>query len=78
MPRFRTKSAVLKKRFHPHWNESVDANGLSGHSPGYNGNSVNVHSQTEFRTRHKCPRENFQQRKKKKKKVAKVSKVIYV
>ena len=57
-----TKFAVFKKRFRPHWNESIDANGPGGYSLGYNGNSVNVHSQTKFRTRHKCPRENFQQK----------------
>ena len=61
-------------QFHPHWNESVSANGLSGCFPKYNGNSVNMHSQIEFWTHHKYPRENFQQ----KNKVARVSKVIYV
>ena len=60
--RHETKSAVLKKRFRPHWNESVGANGLGDRSLGYNDNSVNVHSQIEFQTHHKCPRENFQQK----------------
>ena len=60
--------------FTPHWNESVGANGLSGCSSKYNGNSVNVHSQIEFWTCHKYPKENFQQ----KNKVTRVSKVIYV
>ena len=46
----------------PHCNEFVSANGLGGRSPGYNDNSVNVHSQTEFRTRHTCPRENVPQK----------------
>ena len=46
----------------PHCNEFVSANGLGGRSSGYNDNSVNVQSQTEFRTRHKCLRENFQQK----------------
>ena len=36
------------------------ANGLDGRSLGYNGNSVSVHSQTEFRTCHKMPNQNFQ------------------
>ena len=59
-PRHETKSVDLKKRFRPHWNESVDANSSGGRSSRYNDNSVNVHSQTKFRTRHKCLRENFQ------------------
>ena len=69
-----------KKRFRLHWNESVGANGSGDHSPGYNGNSVNMHSKIEFRTRHKCPRENFQKKTKnktkqnKKNKVARISK----
>ena len=36
------------------------ANGLGGRSLGYNGNSVSVHSQTEFRTRHRMPNQSFQ------------------
>ena len=62
MPRHGTKSTVLKKRFRLRWNESVGTNGSGSRFPGYNGNSVNVHLQTKFRTHHKCPRENFQQK----------------
>ena len=60
-PMHGTKSAILKKQFRLHWNESIRANGSGDRSPGYNGNYVNEHSQTEFRTHHKCLRENFQQ-----------------
>ena len=42
MPRHGTKSVVLKKRFRPHWNESVGTNGSGGCSVGYNGYSVNM------------------------------------
>ena len=68
-----TNSAVLKKRFHPHWNESVCANGLGGRSPRYKSNSVNMDSQTEFQTRHKCLKEIFQQKQR-----SKSIKVIHV
>ena len=38
-----TKFAVFKKRFRPHWNEPVSANGSDNRSLRYNDNSVNVH-----------------------------------
>ena len=36
------------------------ANDSGGLSLGYNGNSISVHSQTEFQTCHKMPKQNFQ------------------
>ena len=36
------------------------ANDSGGLSPGYNGNSISVHSQIEFQTCHKMPKQNFQ------------------
>ena len=36
------------------------ANGSSGCSPEYNGNSVSVHSQTDFWTRHRMSNQSFQ------------------
>ena len=74
MPRHRTKFAVFKKRFRLHWNEFFDANGSGGRSPGYNGNSFNVHSQNRVSNSSQMPKRKFST----KNKVAKVSKVIYV
>ena len=59
MLRHETKSIVLKKRFHHHSNEFVGANGLDGLFPECDDNFVNVYSQIEFQTYHKCPRESF-------------------
>ena len=70
-PRHGTKFAILKKRFRLHWNESVGANGASSCSSRYNNNSINMHSQTEFRTHHKFPKKK---KKSIKNKGAKVSK----